>query len=238
DGAGVRHLTLACSSASDQFPVYVSQKDSVKSYLAKDSKSYRFIVTDESTPRIDLVTLKGRNAESQILVLHPERAPEAPQAKAGVDPGKVRANDLLAAGMAGESAQNAVFIARVHLRNLDLPKIRELIMERPLASEEVMFIRTFLQIMIKNEHNKPELVGVKGELQKLDEICRLASLVESTDRTLFDIELDKGVAPSIAKDMAKFVAAKRGRATSKDDEILFWEWEYRLNKMAGIAAAQ
>lgn len=226
----VRHLTLATTSASDQFPVIVQHYDSARTFHSRDGSAYRFIVADDEVPRVDLVALKVKNHDAQILILHPEE--KVAQKTADVDISKIRARDLVASGAAAEEGGNPVFLARIHLRNLDLDRVKELVVAHPMTGQENTFIRTFLQLMIKNEHGKQDLALVKGQLEQLDELYRLIAQAEASDRSVFDAELDHGVAKEVAGDLVRYMQLRRSKAANKEQEILYWEWEYRLTKSA------
>ncbi len=226
----VRHLTLSTTSASDQFPVLVQHYDSARAFHSKDGGTYRFIVADDEVPRVDLVALKVKNHDAQILILHPEEKVAAKTAE--VDISKIRARDLVASGAVAEEGGNPVFLARVHLRNLDLDRVKELVIAHTMTEQENTFIRTFLQLMIKNEQAKPDLVLVKPQLQQLDELYRLIAQADASDRSIFDGELDTGVNKEISGDLVRYMQLRRSKAVNKEQEILYWEWEYRLTKSA------
>jgi len=106
-----------------------------------------------------------------------------------------------------------------------------------MSAEEIQFVRTFLQIMIRNEQGKDELVGARPELERLDELYRLSALVIGGDIDGFEQELERGIDGRVAPDLLSLISRKRAQAEDKEREIQFWEWEYRLQKAAGEEAA-
>ncbi|MBX7058528.1 MAG: hypothetical protein K1X75_10725 [Leptospirales bacterium] len=226
----LRALSITCNSRSDQFPVQVQQYPTVRQFLGREGEGhpYRYIVVDPDLPRLDLVTLKVKNPEARILILKAEERP-APQVAAEIDQHKVRATDLVSSGnAAGELTANPVFNARVHLRNLHLAKVRQLLMESVMSVQELEFIRTFLAIMIRNDQGKAELASVGEELRALDELYRLAGLVLNADGDSLSEVLDGPLRDQVRSSLLDFVAARRRKATDKEEELQLWEWEYRL----------
>lgn len=241
-----RRLSLSCASKSDRFPVQVQLYDTVKQFMSREGGGhpYRFMVLDESVPRIDMVTLKSRNPDARIVILKNEAIGPADRKQteqsspsnsarkpAELDHNRMRATDLLAGGMADHQSANAVFNARIFLRNLQLDRVKSLPGEFDMTAQEIDFVRTFLMIMIKNENNKAELAAVRAELLELDEIYRLSRWIVDDDQAQFETELEKGVAPSVARELLALITRKRERAEEKLRELRLWEWQYRLARL-------
>jgi len=224
-------LTISCASQADQFPCQVQHYEGVRQFIAREGEGhpYRFIVVEQSVPRIDMVTLKVKNPDARILILRQEEK-QARRSAAELDHERLRATDLAGTGGGREHSANPVFNARIHLRNLNLDQVKQLLLDHEMSAEEIQFVRTFLQIMIRNEHGKPELNAVQPELQRLDELYRLAALVIIGEITGFEQELERGVESAVAPDLMKLISRKRSAAPDKEREIQYWEWEYRLQK--------
>ena len=54
----------------------------------------------------------------------------------------------------------------------------------------------------------------------------------SRDQVAFEQELERGIDPEVASDLAQLIARKRKQAGNKEEEIQYWEWEYRLGKQS------
>lgn len=221
-------LGLPCPPDVDQFPAVVRGVAAVRDVLSGQPSptKLRFIVVDDSVPRIELITLKVKQPQAQVLVVH---APEA-AASGKPDHSKVRASDILSTGQGDELQQNPVFMARVHLRNLELARVRDLLVEFEMSAEEVQFVRTFLQLMIRNDRGLEDLKSARAELVHIDELYRVAGILVSGDREAFDRELEN-VAPDLARDLLPLVARRRASAPGREDQIYFWECEFRLTQM-------
>ena len=232
---GEKHLALSCGSSSDQFPVLVKHYESPRQFLTGEGPGhpFRYLVLDQSVPRLDMVTLKVKNPEAQMLIVQENKSPGYTKPEKSVNQEQVRATDIVEQG--GGDSRNPVFMARLYLRNLNLDQVRQLLFDFDLKAEEVEFVRTFLKIMIKNEHDKDELKAVHGRLTVLDELYRLSGIILSGRFDQFNEELDKGIQVEVASELKALVSNYRSRASSKEDEIRFWEWEYRISKADGGA---
>lgn len=233
---GDKHLSLSCGSASDQFPVLLKHYESPRQFLSGEGSGhpFRYLVLDQSVPRIDMVTLKVKNPEAQMLIVQENKSPGYNKpAQSPVAPENMRATDIAEQG--GGDSRNPVFMARIYLRNLNLDQVRQLLFDFDLKAEEVEFIRTFLRIMIKNENGKRELQSVQSRLEVLDELYRLSGIILSGRYDHFNHELDKGLRSDVAGEVRALVSNYRLKAVRKEDEIRYWEWEYRIQKMEGGA---
>ncbi|MCE9598421.1 MAG: hypothetical protein K8S54_10675 [Spirochaetia bacterium] len=222
------HLVIPSYSEADQFPARLRLEVDTKGLVGERASPGRFAVLDESIPRIELVTLKVKNPGLNVLVLHPEEATRPPLE---ADHNRVRAADLVREGQGGDLVKNPVFLARIHLRNLDLPRVKGLLVDFPMTSEEMEFIRTFLQIMIRNERGQKDLDALKEQLGHLDELYRVGSIFSQGRREAFDREMDQ-VSSGLARDLMPLVARHRVGIPNKEDQIYFWECEFRLRKIA------
>lgn len=229
-----RHILLPCGSAADQFPIVVAYFASARQLIDAGTlyrgAPWRYVVLEPQVARIDLMSLKVHRPDLKTFLLKDQSGEAAEPSPAAEE--KVRATDIVNQGGAGEHASNPVFQARLHLRNLALDRMAELPVRFNLKSEEVEFIRTFLGIMIQNERENPELDRVKERLQRLDEFYRLLS-VALQDSDEFDRALEKGLDKPLATELLPVVRNMRSLSSDRERQIRYWEWEYRLNELAG-----
>lgn len=228
----LRALSISTASQSDQFPVQVQHYTGVRQFLSREGEGhpYRYIVVDPELPRIDLVTLKFKNPEARILILKVESEAAAPRPAAEIDHNKVRATDLAKSGGAAELGANPVFQARIHLRNLELTQVRDLLLQGRLAGGDLQFVRTFLGIMIRNDQNKSELQSVRDGLQRLDDLYRFADMVLSGDEAALDAALGGELAEETRDSLRTFIAKQSRGSTDKETELRLWEWDLRLRR--------
>lgn len=230
-----RSLLLPCGSAADQFPVIVAYFDSTRALVDQGSlfkgPPWRYAVLEPGVSRIDLMSLKVHRPELKTFLLK-EEGGATHETTAAMAEQKVRATDIIEQTGGGHNTSNPVFQARLHLRQLALDRMLELPAKFTLKTEEVEFIRTFLNLMIKNERNTAELVPVQGELKHLDQFYGLLS-VALKDPDQFDRALEQGLASDLASYLLPVVRNMRSNTQDREQQIRYWEWEYRLNELSG-----
>ncbi|MCB1173060.1 MAG: hypothetical protein KDK39_05830 [Leptospiraceae bacterium] len=222
-----RILNVQCNSHADQFPVRVRHFSDVRDFLlfVREEQGFRYVVAYEGVGRVGLVKIKAGNPEARILVIKQAIA-KSNDAQPAVEAG-VRATDV---GLNAETARNPVFLARLHLRNLELDKVAGLLTRFNMSLDETGFIITFLRLMIKNEQGRPELEQVKRQLQMLEKLYQIGGLILSGDRDGFYAALKQGMPPAVYRRVSALVSQKRAAAPGKLEEIEYWEWQYRLKQ--------
>lgn len=222
------NMILKTGSLCDQFPVYVARYDSIKDFMAENpERGEGYVLLTEDSSRIDTMTLKIKHPGLIVLIIKAkeEEVDGQPQ-----DTSKVRATDIVNEEP-GELVGDPVFLARIHLRNLDLEAVRELILKFHLSREDFQFIRGFLGIMIKNERKDKDLMAAYDELFHIDELYRVSMILFHENMEEFDQELEKGFHYRVAGYLIPVVRNLREKTQNKDVEIYFWEAEHRLAKM-------
>ncbi|TGK59269.1 hypothetical protein EHQ27_01320 [Leptospira wolffii] len=248
-GNEVRTIFLNSGSECDILPVMIYHYSKVEDLLGarEEGVEMHHLVLDEEFPRQDLVALKIRFPSLNMLIIKrkvaqkiggsatsppKEELEKSLRADASiVDFNKVRATDLLEKGNLNMHSKNPVFLARVHLRKMELEKVKQLLLEFVLKAEEVSFIRTFLDVMIRNEDDKEELKSWTSKLKNLDEGFRLAGLILEHKEEEFEAELDKGFSKEIASMVYALLEKEQDRASSKEQEIVLWEWKLRAKRL-------
>ncbi len=242
----IKTILLSTGSSSDVLPVVVSHFRSKNELIQKcdEGETFHHLVVDEGLPRTDMVGLKIRYPALNILVIkkkvnlsHSTESADrsVPSHEPGnrdvVDFSKVRATDVANNLNLNQYSQNPVFLARIHLRNLDLDKVKQLLLDFKLSSQDVGFIRTFLDVMIRNEGNKRELAEVKDKLLALNEAFRLSVLILDLNVPEFEKELNQGFRKEIASMIYALLAKEQLECKEKEKEIILWEWKLRVKKM-------
>ena len=237
----IKTIFVATGSASDILPVLV-QHFSTKEDLVKESETselYHYLIVDEDLPRTDMVTLKIRFPSMNILVIKKKiSAVESKTEKSTstddkvVDFNKVRATDVISNSNLNQYSQNPVFLARIHLRNMELDKVKQLLLEFKLTAQDVAFIRTFLEVMIRNEFNKPELKTSKEKLVALNEAFRLSTLILDGQIEEFEKELgEKKFSREIAAMIYALLSKEQDESREIERELILWEWKLLTKKL-------
>jgi hypothetical protein len=246
----IKTIFVSTGSASDVLPVVIYHfkvKEELISACEKGD-SFHHLVVDEEIPRTDMVTLKIRYPAMNMLVIKKKIASNAavrdsagsPSGQGSadsdadgrvVDFSKVRATDVINNANLNQHSQNPVFLARIHLRNMELDRVKQLLLDFKLSPQDVGFIRTFLEVMIRNEYNKEELSANKSKLAALSEAFRLSVLILSVNVKEFEEELDRGLKKEIASMIYTLLSKEQDESREKEEEIILWEWKLRVKKM-------
>ncbi|TGN19729.1 hypothetical protein [Leptospira idonii] len=241
----IKTIYLGTGSQSDALPVviyhYRNKEELMRAW--ESGEQVQFLVVDEEIPRSDMVTFKIRYPSLNILVIKKRinTSAESQQVsqkggaeekdKGIVDYDKVRATDVAKNQNLNMYSENPVFLARIHLRSMELDKVRQLILDFHLSSQDVTFIRTFLDVMIRNENQKPELETFKDKLIAMNEAFRLAVLILEFKVVEFESELDKKFSPEISNMIYALLAKEQETASEIEKEIVLWEWKLRTRAM-------
>ncbi|MBE7413435.1 MAG: hypothetical protein L6Q54_06535 [Leptospiraceae bacterium] len=239
----VKTIFLNSGSGSDILPIIIYHFKKTQDFIVGSELNNEFhhLVIDEDFPRQEMVSLKIRFPTLNILIIKRKIVAQAKDSSAEnsvttekdvVNSDKVRATDIIASGSnLNMYSENPVFLARIHLRNMELDKVRQILLDFKLTQEDVVFIRTFLTVMLKNENNKEELRANKEKIQILDEIFRLAILIFQKEVLEFEVELDKGFSKEVANMIYALLEKSQEETTNEEDGIMFWEWKYRTKRM-------
>jgi hypothetical protein len=149
-----------------------------------------------------------------------------------VDADKARAADLATSSSnLNMFSNNPVFLARIHLRNLELDKVKQLLFDFNLKGEDIIFIRTFLEVMLKNVNDKEELRLNREKVKILDEIFRLSTMIVNQDEMEFEKELEKGLSKDVAYMIYALLEKYQEQSKNIEEEIMLWEWKYRARRL-------
>jgi hypothetical protein len=237
----IKTIFVSTGSSCDILPVVVYHFKNKESLIkeCENKDPFHFLIVDEEIPRTDMVTLKIRFPSMNILVI--KKKISSLESKPGnipmadskvVDFNKVRATDVINQSNLNQYSQNPVFLARIHLRNMELDKVKQLLLDFKLNAQDVAFIRTFLEVMIRNEFNKTELKANKDKLAALNEAFRLSTLILDGKVEDFEKELEE---KKFSRDIAAMIYAllekEQDECKEVERELILWEWKLLTKKL-------
>jgi len=115
---------------------------------------------------------------------------------------------------------------------MELDKVKQLLLEFKLTAQDVAFIRTFLEVMIRNEFNKPELKTSKEKLVALNEAFRLSTLILDGQIEEFEKELgEKKFSREIAAMIYALLSKEQDESREIERELILWEWKLLTKKL-------
>jgi hypothetical protein len=237
----IKTIFVSTGSQSDVLPVIVYHFEEKDALVAECEKSdiFNHLIVDEDIPRTDMVTLKIRFPKMNILVIKKKitnvadlkKEQEKSKDEKIVDFSRLRATDVINNSNLNQHSQNPVFLARIHLRNMELDKVKQLLLDFKLSPQDVTFIRTFLEVMIRNEFNKPELQTNKEKLIALNEAFGLSVLILDGRVDEFEARLESGFTRDIAAMIFTLLSKEQDECKEIERELILWEWKLRVKKM-------
>ncbi|HNX60943.1 MAG TPA: hypothetical protein PKK43_17715, partial [Spirochaetota bacterium] len=170
----MRYLLVDTIEPVDMMPVRIVFISSV-SLIAREVESGAkpdVIMVDKEFNENDLVVVKNRVPTARVFL-----ADEVIKAgitsqrefRASEEPEGERAVDMLDTVNLNVMSNNPVFLARVHLRQLDLAKVKQLLLDFDMSASDAGFILTFIDTMMKKINDDPLIATQESKLSELHE---------------------------------------------------------------------
>lgn len=169
-----KYVFVDRKSDFDILPARVKKIDNVAMMVRELDKAHRpdYIIVDRKVTRGDIVVIKNRLPDTSVILAgegggHSGKAADAADGTDGV-----RATDLVKEVNLNVLSENPVFLARVHLRQLDFSKTNQLLLDFDLTAVDAEYILTFIETMIKRSDGKDELERNIAKLRSLEDSFR------------------------------------------------------------------
>lgn len=188
------------------------------------------IVVSGSVTRNDIIIIKNRLAGAHIILAGGKSEDgDTPREESEINSfGDQRATEVAKDVNINMMSNNPVFLARVHLREMDISKVNQLILDFDLSPIEAEYILSFITTMLSKREteedirkNAPKLEGIQGSLQFY---IHLLGKNEAEVRTMIEGMNDSGMLASFFTLIAKVKLLYPGT----DDQLLFTEFENLL----------
>ena len=167
----MRYLLMDTTETIDLMPIKIMFLHSVSSIAREVEAGYRpdVFVVDAAMSDSDIVVIKNRVPSARVVM--------ADQVvKAGITAQKeIMVTDEMIARATESSgdlnlntmSKNPVFLARIHLRQMDLSKVNQLLLDFDMVADDALFILSFIQTMISNAGKDPSLKVYEQKLSDL-----------------------------------------------------------------------
>lgn len=236
----VKNLSLVTGSESDLLPVVVHHFVSLEelfAFLVASGKSHPMVVVDEHIPRKDLINLKLKFPANKVFIVKSQESassrardkqPETSPADSEVmDSSRIRAKDLVRDMNINSLSKNPVFLSRVHLRNLDFDKMKQILFDFNLTREDCQFIETFLATM-HTKADSGDLAPHKKKIGDLKDAFHIYPFIMELNKE----EMEQFLAGDVNKDLANIVwiliLSGKDKARSFEEVEVFSEWETEI----------
>jgi hypothetical protein len=198
-----------------------------------------YIVVDENVTRNDIVVIKNRCPDVAVVLAPDKREVtevEKISREDASEEGERRATDLLKDVNLNIMSQNPVFLARVHLRNMDLSKVNQLLLDFDLKPIDAAYILNFINTMLGKVGLQEELKREESKLESLRKSFQFyVYLLEKNDdeiKKMIDRVMNKDEVASYMTLLAKVKLL----LPNQDDQLaitgyenLMWEIKEKIN---------
>lgn len=165
-----RYVFIVRDDALDVLPVAVKcvRNFNILAREVKTGRSPEYIIVDKGITRNDIIVIKNLCNSVQVVIttdMPAEQLEEAPANEESIE--STRATELIKDVNINMLSQNPVFLARVHLRKMDLAKVKQLLLDFDLTEIDANYILNFIQTMLAKAPQVPEIAREKSTLELL-----------------------------------------------------------------------
>jgi hypothetical protein len=169
-------LYINYNNKIDQIPARLVSADDMFTLVNWISTGIRpdYIIVDKNITRDDILVIKNRCPTAGVVMAgRDQKIKEEQKHVDEINPeAKRRAVDILKEVDINIISNNPVFLARIHLRKMDLSRVKQLLLDFDLSEIETQYIMSFLDTMLAKSDMveelkiaKPTLVSLRDSLQ-------------------------------------------------------------------------
>jgi hypothetical protein len=194
-----------------------------------NSRPDLFIVDKEVTAN-DVVLVKNRVPGVKIILADDVVRAGMATPREILPSGAVedRAVDQIADINLNMMSQNPVFLARVHLRQVDIAKVKQLLLDFDMSTPDAGFIHTFIAAMIKKTDTDESLRSYKPRLEELADDFLFYIAVMNRNEQEVDNMINSITDIGRISSYMTLVAKVRSMLDNQNDIFLVTEFENRI----------
>ncbi len=190
-----------------------------------------YIVVDRNITKNDIIIIKNRLSNAHIILAGAEKA-EAEQAEKarGIDDATAerRATDVLKEVNINMMSNNPVFLARVHLREMNLSKMNQLLLDFDLTAGDAEYIKSFVNTMLAKEDADPEIKKNKPRLEAIRDSLQFFIHLTNKDDTQIREMIASLTDSSMLASYSTLMAKAKILHPGTEDQLLFTDYENLL----------
>lgn len=166
-----RYLLIRIGSQLDLIPVKLKRVSHIPELVKELEAGLKpnFLVVDSSITRGDIMIIKNRYAAANVVLVDEtsQTITVDPMGSGDEIPVDRRATDIAREININMMSNNPVFLARLHLRELNFSKVNQLLFDFDLSAGDSEYILSFLETMITRAREKEELAKNLGKIESL-----------------------------------------------------------------------
>ncbi len=212
-----RYLFLDTEKELDVMPVRLLHVRDLPTMVKEVDINLRpdFVIVDESISENDIIIIKSRYKVENIIHVQTE-VRSLPIPSHGDDDDRIVNLNMM--------STNPVFLARIHLKGLDLSKVNQLLLDFELTALDTEYILNFIDQLLEDTSND-KLKKHRGTLQDLrDAFHFYLNLLQRNDEKIREIIM----AQSDLKKLAPFrtlISKVKSIYPNREEQILYTEYE-------------
>ena len=232
-----KYLFIGSDSDIDLMPLRIKEIKDLSSLIRLKDSAFipDYVVIDENITDEDCIIIKNRFSNTMIIELRDENAKvkdDIGDSTLGKGAEEVQGEKNL-----NIMSNNPVFLARIHLREMALSKVNQLLLDFDISALEADYMLKFIENMLMNPDNKPEVEQNRAKLVTLkDSFQFYIYLMDKNEKEIQnmingveDINKLASYSTLIAK-MRTLFTAKKDLLTLTDYENLIFEKKAELQK--------
>lgn len=222
-----KYLFIDTEARIDQVPVRIFEFIDVNSLVNRliAGLDPDYIIVDNNITKNDIIVIKNRHTSSTVIQADANR--ESKSDSEGINLSE-RAVDITDEQNLNIMSNNPVFLARVHLRKMELSKVNQLLLDFDISSFEAEYMLRFIESMTAKSDENSEIRNSLSKLNALADACRFyILLVNKNDKEIK--EMIKQIAePGHVASYSTLVAKVKQLFPGQENLLLLTEYENLL----------
>ena len=225
----IRYILLDTAETIDMMPVRILLIPSIMSVVREADPNMRpdLFIIDRGITANDVVLVKNRVPGAKV-VLADEIARTAGAPREVSSEEMERAVDEVKSINLNMMSQNPVFLSRVHLRQLDLSKVKQLLLDFDMSVPDAGFIHTFITSMLSKADGDEQLRPQKARLLELAEDFQFYIAVMNRSENDVNAMIDAIDDQKKISSFMTLIAKARSILEAQSDALLITEFENRI----------
>lgn len=224
----MRFLLLDSPETIDMMPVRIQLISSIMGVVRENDPALRpdIFIIDKSVTSNDIVLVKNRVPGVRVLL-----ADEVSRSGAHLQreiTAEDRAIDEINDVNLNMMSQNPVFLARVHLRQLDLSKVKQLLLDFDMSVPDAGFIHTFILSMMNKADTDESLRPHKQRMSELAEDFLFYIAVMNRSAPEVEAIIDAITDTKKISSYMTLIAKARSILEQQSDILLVTEFENKI----------
>jgi hypothetical protein len=228
----MRYLLLDYAEGMDLVPVKILFLPHVAAIAREADAGSRpdIVILDDQATDSDIVVIKNRAPSARVIMANEviKAGIVAPRDVLLTEDKINRAVDVLDEVNLNVMSRNPVFLARVHLRQLDLSKVKQLLLDFDMAASDAGFILSFIDTMLKKVQTDSSLSSLEAKLIVLRDDFDFYVALLNKDEAEIDKLIEKINDDQTYFSFMTLIAKARSMCTSQQDGMLMNEFENKL----------